>query len=163
MAWKSEPPPNEPWMAEVPPPTAWQVSTGPQGPPGPVGSTGPAGSQGATGPQGAIGPTGPIGVTGPTGATGATGAQGPQGVPGANAPSIVGQFGASKTPANLPTNGVITANWDAPGVPPSTLTLVAGQALLYTVNQHIWDYVGVSAVPAGWIDLGSNQGPQGPI
>jgi hypothetical protein len=141
--------------------------TGPTGPAGPAGSAGPSGGAGPVGPSGPAGPTGGAGPSGPQGSTGLTGAQGPvgpQGPAGAagQATVIVGQFGASKTPANLPPNGVIPANWDAAGVPPATLTMQVGQSLLYTVNQHLWAYVGVGTTTAGWIDLGANQGPAGP-
>lgn len=154
-------------------PTGATGGAGPVGPAGPAGAAGPTGTAGptgltgntgATGPQGPIGNTGaqgPQGVAGPTGPQGTTGPQGPQGAQGQTA-VVVGQFGASKVPANLPTNGVIPANWDAAGVPPTTLTLSIGQALLYTVNGHIWVYVGTGAVTAGWTDLGATTGPQGP-
>jgi hypothetical protein len=146
---------------------------GPIGPAGPTGATGPGGPQGSTGLTGAQGPTGPQGPAGPTGAQGSPGPQGvagPQGIQGATGPQgasgqtaiIVGQFGASKTPAQLPPNGVIPANWDAAGVPPAQLTMQLSQALLYTVNSHIWVYVGTSVVSAGWSDMGAAQGPQGP-
>jgi hypothetical protein len=122
------------------------------------GTLGPEGPVGPVGPTGATGPTGPQGITG---TTGAAGPQGPQGLAGQTA-VIVGQFGASKTPANLPTNGIIPANWDAAGVPPAQLTMGLGQALIYTVNEHIWVYVGTGMNAAGWADMGAAQGPQGP-
>lgn len=142
-------------------------ATGAAGPQGPAGPTGNPGPQGVTGPQGipgATGAVGPIGPQGPAGATGATGAQGPAGPQGISGQTavIVGQFGASKTPANLPPSGVIPANWDAAGVPPAQLTMQDGQALYYTVNGHVWAFVGTSMVSAGWIDLGGAQGPAGP-
>ena len=125
------------------------------------------GLQGDAGPQGPIGPIGPPGQTGPQGLQGIPGQQGiqgpigPQGIPGQSA-IIVGQFGASQIPPSLPPNGIIPPNWDAAGVPPSQLTMQPGQALFYTVNSHIWTYVGTNMTAAGWVDLGVNQGPQGP-
>ena len=138
-----------------------QASKGPQGPQGVPGPQGVQGVQGVPGPTGSTGSTGLQGVPGSTGPQGVEGPVGPQGPTGQSA-VIVGQFGASKTPAQLPTNGVIPANWDAAGVPPSQLTMQVGQALIYTVNNHIWVYVGTSMVPAGWSDMGSSSGPQGP-
>jgi hypothetical protein len=76
--------------------------------------------------------------------------------------TVVGQFGASKTPSQLPTNGIIPANWDAPGVPSAQLTVAKGQGLLYTVNNHIWCYVSTGSVSTGWTDIGASQGPTGP-
>ncbi len=96
-----------------------------------------------------------------TGPTGPTGPQGPAGAAGQSA-VIVGEFGASKTPTDLPVSGVIPANWDAPGVPPAPLTMQIGQALAYTVNEHIWVYVGTGIVSTAWIDIGAAQGPPGP-
>jgi hypothetical protein len=40
--------------------------------------------------------------------------------------------------------------------------MIASQALLYTVNQHIWVFVTTSGVSTAWIDLGASGGPQGP-
>lgn len=149
---------------------------GPQGPQGPIGNTGaagaagavgPAGAAGSQGPQGVQGPQGPIGNTGAAGSNGATGPQGPQGpqgVPGAAGQTsiLVGEF-TNQAPSALPPSGIIPANWDAPGSPPSQITMQAGQAMLYTVNDHIWCYVGTSMVAAGWIDLEGAQGPAGPV
>lgn len=162
--------------AEAPP------AAGPPGPAGPIGPAGPSGSQGSAGPAGAQGSQGPAGSPGAQGPPGAAGAAGPTGAPGAastvpgpqgpvgpTGPAgaagqtaiIVGEF-TNQSPSNLPTNGVIPANWDSAGVPPAQLTMQLGQALLYTVNQHVWCYVGTGVNAAGWIDLGGAQGPVGP-
>jgi hypothetical protein len=137
---------------------------GPGGPAGSAGPTGGTGPSGPTGPTGSVGPAGPAGSQGSTGNTGLTGPQGPQGPAGTSGQSaiIVGEFGASQTPANLPPDGVIPINWDAPGVPPSQLTMGIGQALFYSVNEHVWCYVGLSMASSGWVDLGAAQGPAGP-
>lgn len=151
---------------------AW-IDTGPiQGPAGPQGIPGATGPQGAQGPQGipgAQGPTGQQGIPGAQGVPGPTGAQGvpgPQGATGAQGEPgqtavIVGEF-SNQSPSNLPPSGVIPANWDAVGVPPSQLTLVQGQAMLDTANNAVWCFVGTAATPAGWINLGGVQGPEGP-
>ena len=164
--------------------------TGPAGPTGPVGDTGPAGSPGSDGslgpqgPTGATGPAGPDGPAGPTGATGATGATGPTGpagadstVPGPTGPTgatgpagqatkILGSFGVSKTPADLPTNGLIPINWDATGSPAAAVQFDEGDAMIYSpadeddpVAGHLFSYNGVNA----WIDVGNIQGPQGDV
>lgn len=129
---------------------SWQPLQGLPGPQGPPGVSNVPGPPGQTGPQGAQGIQGIQGNTGP------------QGIPGQSA-IIVGQFGASQTPSSLPPNGVIPQDWDAVGSPPSQLTMQPGQALFYTVDSHIWVYVGTGMTAAGWTDLGANQGPQGPI
>lgn len=141
---------------------------GPQGPQGAQGVQGPKGDTGAQGPAGAKGDTGndgPQGIAGPQGPIGNTGPQGPAGEPAV----LVGSFGASKVPADLPANGFIPANWDSPGNPPTDRQLTVGQALIYadcppsTPNYgHVYSYVGVGFDANGWIDCGDIVGPQGP-
>lgn len=152
---------------------------GPVGPIGPTGATGPEGPKGDDGAQGPAGPTGPSGPKGDTGATGPqgnTGPQGPQGIqgiqgsPGASC-IIVGSFGASKTPADLPIDGLIPANWDSPGNPPANYQMQIGEALIYTDCPkttpnygHVYEYVpdSVSLYDLNnWVDLGDIVGPQG--
>ena len=81
---------------------------GPQGPEGPIGDTGPQGPEGVQGIQGIQGEIGPIGPLGP---------EGPQGEAGESV-RVIGYFGDSRTPADLPPDGLIPADWDAPGRPP---------------------------------------------
>lgn len=151
--------------------TGW-VDIGPvEGPPGPagdVGPTGPQGPEGPTGPQGPTGQTGATGPQGPQGIQGNTGPQGPQG-PAGQAAVLVGEFGASKTPADLPANGFIPANWDGPNNPPNDEQLVVGQALVYTLCPpstpgygHVYSYVGTDFDASGWVDAGDIVGPPGP-
>ena len=154
--------------------TGW-VDIGPvEGPPGPAGDIGPTGPQGPEGPTGPQGPTGQTGATGPQGPQGIQGPIGPQGIqgsPGASA-VIVGSFGASKTPADLPASGLIPANWDAPGNPPADYQMKPGEALIYTdvpktdpLYGHVYEYVpdSVSVYDLNnWVDLGDIVGPQGP-
>ena len=161
-------------------------ATGPQGPEGPTGPQGPTGQTGATGPQGPqgiAGPQGPQGTTGEVGPKGDTGPQGPQGIQGVKGDQgiqgspgascvIVGSFGASKTPADLPLTGFIPANWDAPGNPSADYQMKVGEALIYTDCPvgtpnygHVYEYVpdSVSAFDLNnWVDLGDIVGPQGP-
>jgi collagen type VII alpha len=111
--------------------------------------------------QGPQGPIGPIGPTGSTGSTGPVGPVGPQGPPGEIA-TLVGSFGVSKTPADLPTSGLIPANWDATGSPPSNYQMLDGQALLYTTTGDVWIYVTTVITPTGWVNGGSIEGPPGP-
>lgn len=170
-------------------PVGPQGETGPagaQGPEGPTGPQGPTGQTGATGPAGPTGPQGPIGPQGTTGEMGPTGPTGPQGPKGDDGPVgpqgaqgqpgiacvIVGSFGASKTPNDLPANGLIPANWDGPGNPPADYQMRPGESLIYTqvpksnpLYGHVFEYVpdSVSLFDLNnWVDLGDVVGPQGP-
>ena len=138
------------------------------GPQGPTGPEGPQGIQGIQGEAGPAGPQGIIGPTGPQGEQGATGQTGPIGPPGQTA-TIVGSFGLLKTPANLPPDGLIPANWDGTGRPAFAHQMVQGEALIYQptdVNDpnydYLYSYVGTSIAAAGWVRVGNIQGPQGP-
>lgn len=145
---------------------------GPTGAVGPIGPAGPAGPQGPIGPQGTTGEIGPAGPVGPAGPDGIQGPVGPKGSPGASC-VIVGSFGASKTPADLPVDGLIPANWDAPGNPAAQYQMKVGEALIYTDCPvgtpnygHVYEYVpdSVSAYDLNnWVDLGDIVGPQGAI
>lgn len=148
------------------------TSDGTIGGPGPLGPVGPQGIVGPVGPAGPFGPPGPQGITGgpgpqgQAGPQGATGVQGIQGNPGPTGPAgqvgtLIGSF-STNTPANLPPSGLIPANWDSPGNPPSPVQATDGNGLIYTVTGHVWVYVGTSVNPAGWIDGGLIQGPPGP-
>ena len=106
------------------------------------------GAQGPPGPTGPVGPEGPVGPVGP---------QGPPGEIG----TLLGSF-ANRTPAELPATGFIQANWEAPGVPANDFQMAQGQGLLYAPDGHVWVFVSTSIVPAGWVDGGMIQGPQGP-
>lgn len=152
----------------------WQDAVGPQGVPGPPGAQGPrgqpgmqglngqAGPQGSQGPMGSQGPQGPVGppssIPGPQGPPGATGPQGTTGFP----TEIVGQF-TNHTPAQLPANGQIPANWDSPGTPQYPMTMEIGQALYYTTSGQLWCYVG-TGVPGGWeqIAIAATLAPSAP-
>ena len=144
---------------------------GPIGPEGPQGAQGVQGIKGDKGDQGAVGPVGQTGNDGPQGIAGPIGPEGPQGDrgPAGEAATIVGSFGASKTPADLPPDGLIPANWDSVGNPPQNEQLTIGQALLYTevpktnpLYGHVFSYVGTDFDPQGWVDAGDIVGPQGP-
>ena len=139
--------------------------TGPQGPLGPEGPVGPQGIQGAEGPEGPEGPTGPQGPEGPEGPVGP---EGPIGPPGTSS-VIVGAFGQLATPANLPVNGLIPANWDGPGRPAAPYQMLVGQGLVYNQGSssdphygNVYNYVSNDIIPSGWADLGNIIGPQGP-
>lgn len=158
--------------------TGQWVNIGPvEGPVGPVGPEGPQGAQGIQGPKGDTGAQGPAGAKGDTGNDGPQGIAGPQGPIGNTGPQgpagepavLVGSFGASKVPADLPANGFIPANWDSPGNPATDEQLIIGQALVYsdcppsTPNYgHVYSYVGTGFDANGWIDCGAIVGPQGP-
>lgn len=82
---------------------------------------------------------------------------------------IIGWFGTSKSPADLPVSGLIPVDWDAPGRPATAFQCVVGDAMLYdppdaagdTNDGHAYQYVSTAAVPSAWIDVGTIRGPQG--
>jgi hypothetical protein len=171
-------PNGQPWItpgvlqAPPGPPGAQGPPGGPgaQGPPGPQGARGEqgppgsTGSQGIPGGQGARGEQGPAGPQGVQGLTGQTGVQGPPGQDGAAA-IIVGQFGVSKTPADLPPTGFLPLDWDRPGQPAYQMRI--GDALLYhrdgdPLDGNLYGYVSQTNNPLGWVEIGSILGPQGP-
>ena len=153
--------------------------TGPQGPIGPKGDQGDQGIQGIqgvkgdTGDTGPTGPVGPLGPVGPQGDPGATGPQGDQGPAGPQGPAgdsftVVGYFGFTKTPADLPSDGIIPIDWDAPGRPPVEIPMQAGWALFYQPQAggpgdpergDLWAYY---PLLQGWQNVGKLQGPIGP-
>ena len=112
---------------------------------------------------GGPGPEGPAGPTGPTGPQGPQGIQGIQGIPGpaGEVGTLIGEFGAQTTPADLPPSGLIPIDFDGPGNPPNNYQMSIGQGLLYTADGHIYVYVTTAETPAGWVDGGKIQGPQG--
>jgi hypothetical protein len=102
----------------------------------------------------------PAGVPGPAGPTGATGQQGISSV-------IVGDFGAQTTPADLPPDGNIPADWDGPGNPAAAYQVLAGQSLYYDkpgdpIDGHLFQFITTAIDPSGWLDIGLIQGPMGP-
>jgi hypothetical protein len=170
--------PGGPWIS----PGILQAPPGPPGAPGPAGpqgGQGPAGPQGARGEMGFVGPQGPEGIPGgqgargemgpggpqgPQGLTGQTGVQGPPGQDGAAA-IIVGQFGVSKVPSDLPPTGFLPADWDRPGQPAYQCRV--GDALLFHRDGHpddgqLYGFVSQVNNPLGWVDIGTILGPQGP-
>jgi hypothetical protein len=155
---------------------------GPQGPRGIQGAKGDSGEQGLQGiqgiqgVQGVVGPVGSkgdsgergdIGPTGPTGTEGPKGAQGDQGAPGEIC-NLVGSF-ANRLPSELPSSGLIPANFDGPGEPPVEYQMKQRDALLYdgtTVpgkQGHVYIFVtGGGLEITNWIDSGRIQGSEGP-
>jgi collagen type II alpha len=121
------------------------TATSSQGPQGPQGPVGPQGLQGEPGPQGLTGDPGPPGISGPPG----------------QIVTIVGSF-LNKTIADLPPNGSIPVNWDAPGSPSQALQMASGQGLIYEPTEEVCLWVGTIVSPTGWIILGNIQGPPGP-
>ena len=98
------------------------------------------GMPGPEGPAGPIGPEGPVGPPGPEG----------------RVTQIVGEFGAIRTPDELPIDGLIPVDWDGPGRPPSELQVEIGQSLAH-VDGRIFALTGEA-----WLDLGTIVGPIGP-
>lgn len=87
--------------------------------------------------------------------------QGPAGATGI-ATLILGNFGQSKTPADLPPDGNIPVDWDAPGIPAHQM--LAGESLIYLpndVNDILYGRLHQFMAP-GWIDIGQISGPIGP-
>ena len=107
---------------------------GPPGPAGPPGADGPPGREGDMGPPGSGGPPGPAGDPGPPGGPGADGPPGPAG-PEGQATLIVGGFGHQRTPAELPPDGLIPADWDGPGRPAQQIQVEPGWALVWDSGQ----------------------------
>lgn len=112
-----------------------------------------------------------IGMQGPEGPEGPGGIEGPEGAPGAPGTStiLIGQFGASKTPADLPPDGMIPVDWDSPGQPQIAHQMLVGESLIYqpinTVDLlygHLFSYTSVAILPSGWLDVGAVAGPPGP-
>lgn len=108
-----------------------------------------------------------INVSGPQGPEGPTGPEGPQGAAGTagDSISIIYAFGVTKTPADLPVNGIIPQDWDEVGSPPAQIVFANGQAARYAPadqndpdfgNAYVW-----YTTPAEWFNAGSIQGPQG--
>jgi hypothetical protein len=153
-------------------------NTGPPGAQGPSGSQGPPGSPGTVGPEGPRGLQGPLGPTGPQGDRGIQGIQGIQGPRGAlgeqgppgqdgSATVIVGQFGATRFPNELPVGGYLPPDWDRPGTPAYQMRI--GEALiLQDLNNpgnpdqgSLFVFVSQSTAPSGWNNVGKIQGPPG--
>lgn len=116
--------------------------------------------EGAQGPEGPPGPPGPRGPIGP---------QGIQGPPGETA-KIVGHFGKTKKPSDLPVDGLIPADWDEIGNPPIDYQMAVGEAVVYIGGAktdetygHLWSFVGPEFMSSGWADCGDIEGPEGPI
>jgi hypothetical protein len=157
-------PPGPPGPSGPAGPQGGQGPPGPQGARGEMGPQGSTGSQGIPGGQGARGEAGPAGPQGVQGLTGQTGVQGPPGQDGAAA-IIVGQFGVTKTPADLPPTGYLPADWDRPGQPAYQCRI--GDALLYhrdgdPLDGQLYGFVSQVNNPLGWVDIGTILGPQGP-
>ncbi len=74
---------------------------------------------------------------------------------------VIGAFGEIKTPADLPPDGRIPANWDGLGKPRFPIQINFGQCLIYTKTDECWLFTGSNFAPGGWSNLGKIQGPQG--
>ena len=92
---------------------------------------GPEGPQGETGPEGPQGPTGTTGATGPEGPTGPEGDVGPEGDQGPAGTRILANFGEVKTPIDLPSTGLIPADWDGPGRPATDVQFDDAEGMTY--------------------------------
>ena len=100
----------------------------------------------------------------PISTAGSAGMQGPPGQPFI----VVGYFGATKIPADLPVNGSIPVDWDAPGSPAVGHQMVLAEAMYYDPTDpdvvdagHLYQFVGTMS-PTGWTDVGLLRGKQGP-
>jgi hypothetical protein len=107
---------------------------------------------GVVGPQGPVGPVGPVGPKGPAGET----------------VKVIGSFGLSKTPADLPPNGFIPVDWDGTNRPATAHQFLVGEGMSYSplsqvdpLYGHLYSYVGIAVSAAGWVDVGSAAGPPG--
>jgi Collagen triple helix repeat (20 copies) len=106
--------------------------------------------------------TGFPGEQGPPGPPGPQGPDGPAG-PSGQATLIIGTFGAQRTPADLPPDGFVPANWDGLGRPVADLQVEIGWSFIYDPDGSLWLYVGELS-PSGqpWITPGVLQAPPGP-
>ena len=104
-----------------------------------------------------------VGITaGTVGPPGRDGEPGPRGLPGSST-VIVMEFGDTRTPDELPPDGVIPAGWDGPGSPAVGIQLIYGWSVVYRPSGNIFIFVGVGNLPAGWIEVnGGVRGPPGP-
>lgn len=94
------------------------------------------------------------------------GPEGPQGTPGRMV-DVVGKFGVSKTPADLPQSGLIPKDWDEAGSPAKSMQFLVGDGLIYlpadTTQQlygHVFAYTGTEYASA-WLDCGVIKGDKG--
>jgi hypothetical protein len=106
-----------------------------------------------------MGPPGPVGERGPQGIQGNQGVKGDRG-PAGRLGTPVGDF-SNRTPSQLPPNGDIPANWDAPGKPPKDLQLHPGEGFIHVPTKDMWIYVSTLEDPTGWVNIGNIVGPQG--
>lgn len=72
---------------------------------------------------------------------------------------IVGSF--DRNTADLPPDGFIPEDWDAPGNPQHDIQMVVGQSLIHNPTGHLWTFVGDERAE-GWIDAGHIVGAEGP-
>ena len=110
--------------------------------------------------------------TGTMGPPGRDGAPGPRGLPGSST-RIFGPFGNTRTPDELPADGFLPADWDAPGVPESDYQLEYGWSMDYLPTGNLWVFTGpgnmAEPVP-GWLEVDGGvrgppgvEGPTGPV
>lgn len=107
--------------------------------------------------------TGRIGVGISSGTVGPPGLQGPEGPPGtpATVTLIIGSF-RYRDPSELPEGGLIPADWDEPGNPPTDFQFQVGHSIIYEPTQNLWQFVNFSSgVQVAWLELDPIQGPQG--
>jgi hypothetical protein len=101
---------------------------------------------------------GPPGPQGPQGAEGPAGPTGPEG----RVTTIVGMFGLVTSPADLPPDGLIPADWDGPGRPENDLQMLVGQGLVFQPFDpdpqagDVFVFTG-----ADWVSIGPVTGPPG--
>ena len=83
---------------------------------------------------------------------------------------VVGSFGENKTPADLPQNGLIPANWDGENHPPYAIQLKQGESLIYQPEDdtnpnwnHLFIWGGEHFSDDNWINVGKLRGPEGPV
>jgi hypothetical protein len=103
-------------------------------------------------------------LAGTMGPPGRDGAAGPRGLPGSST-RIFMEF-ENRRPDELPPDGLIEADWDAPGVPSVEARLEYGWSLVYKPTGNLWVFTGpanmAEPVP-GWIEVdGGVRGPPGP-
>lgn len=96
------------------------------------------------------------GIMGPPGLRGPRGERGDPG----GTTTVVFTFGAERTPAELPADGLIPVSWDGLNHPSSPIQMAVGQSAEYR-DGYLWLFVGPAALPEGWYETGQLRGPPG--
>jgi hypothetical protein len=73
----------------------------------------------------------------------------------------VGSFGQIRTPGDLPSDGLIPADWDGQGRPATAVQVELGWSLVYEPDGRLWVYMGAMWPQGEWFSPAVVQGPPG--